>query len=61
MKMAIFWDVAPCSFQIMADVSEVLTASVIRTIAVRTSDFVSMYRTTPRYILEDSQLQKKTN
>jgi hypothetical protein len=30
MKMAVFWDVAPCSLEKLADVSEVLSASVIR-------------------------------
>jgi hypothetical protein len=30
MKMTVFWDFAPCSLVEMADISEVLTASVFR-------------------------------
>jgi hypothetical protein len=32
MQMAVFWVLAPCSFVEVTDVSEVLTASIIRAI-----------------------------
>jgi hypothetical protein len=34
MKMAVFWDVVPSSLKILTDVSEVLSASIIRAIAL---------------------------
>jgi hypothetical protein len=40
MKFRVFWDVASCSTVLLTDVSEVLTASVVRAMieAVRTSE-----------------------
>jgi hypothetical protein len=32
MKMAVFWYAVPCSMVILADISEELTASIIRVI-----------------------------
>jgi hypothetical protein len=33
MKMTVFWDVTPCSLVEIKDISEVLTASIIRAIS----------------------------
>jgi hypothetical protein len=52
MKMAVFWDVAPCSLVEIEDVSEVFTAFVIRAIALVmgaisiSETSVSFYQTT---------------
>jgi hypothetical protein len=62
MKMAAFWDIAPLVWYKMADVSEVLVAIVIRSIAlkmeaVRTSETsVNFYETIRRNIPEGSHL-----
>jgi hypothetical protein len=59
MKFRAFWDVAPCSHIEWADVSEVLTASIIRAMmeAVHTSETsVHSDETTRRYIPEGSKL-----
>jgi hypothetical protein len=63
MKFRVFWDVAPCSHVKLTDVSEVLTASIIRAVAllmeaVRASEpSVTNNVNTQRYIPEDSKLQ----
>jgi hypothetical protein len=35
MKMAVFWDVAPCSLVEVTNVSEVLAASIIALVKIR--------------------------
>jgi hypothetical protein len=37
MKMAVFWDVAPCRVVEIDRLSEVLTASIIRALIIRSS------------------------
>jgi hypothetical protein len=38
MKAAVFWNVAPCSWQKLTDVSEDLTASIIRAMSDDSDD-----------------------
>jgi hypothetical protein len=61
-KMAVFWDVAPCVWERLTDVSEVLTASIIIALMMETvstsEPSVSIYQTTWRNIPEDTHLQK---
>jgi ribosomal protein L35AE/L33A len=54
-KMPVFWVVAPFSLVKFTDVSEVLAASIIRTITSETS--VNFYQTTRRNNPEDSHLK----
>jgi hypothetical protein len=57
MKMSVFWDIALCS---LADVSEELTASIIRVMSDLLSSeiLVSIYQTYWCSIPEDSHLQR---
>jgi hypothetical protein len=58
MKIAVFWVVAPCSLVEVNNVSEVLAASIIRAIALMTSEtLVNFYQTTQCYNPEDSHLR----
>jgi hypothetical protein len=64
MKSTVFWDVAPCSLVEVTEISEVLTASINREIAVMmeavsTSETsVNFYQSTRPNTPEDSHLQK---
>jgi hypothetical protein len=60
-KMTAFFDIVPCIVSLtQTDVSEALSASIIRTVlieAVRTSETSANFNeTTPRYISEGSHL-----
>jgi hypothetical protein len=58
MKMVVFWNVVWCSFVILTDISEELTASIFRVEAVSSSETsVNIYQTTRCNIPEDSHLQ----
>jgi hypothetical protein len=60
MKMAVFWVVAPCSVAEVTDVSDGLSASIIRAIieAANTSETpVNVYQTARRNNPEDIHLQ----
>jgi hypothetical protein len=55
MKMTVFWHVTPVGWQILTDISEELTASIIALmmVAASTSETSgSLYQTTRRNILE---------
>jgi hypothetical protein len=59
MKMVVFWDIAPCTWYIQTNISEELTASIIRvmTHTVSSSEMlVSIYQTTQHNIKEGSHL-----
>jgi hypothetical protein len=57
LKIAVFWDVAPCSLEKFTDVSEVINASIMRAISTRTSEkSVNFYQTTRRNTPEDGHL-----
>jgi hypothetical protein len=61
MKMADFWDAAPCSL-VETDVSEALAVSIIRAMmeAVRTSETsVNFYQSTRRNIPEEIHLHTR--
>jgi hypothetical protein len=65
-KIAVFWDVAPCSLEEDYDVSEVLASSIIRvmmaliTEAASTSETsVNVYQTTRRNNPADSHLHTR--
>jgi hypothetical protein len=55
MKMALFWDVAPCSLVDLTDVSEELTAviALMMETVISSEMSVSIYQTTLCNILED--------
>jgi hypothetical protein len=56
MLVTVFWDVTPCSL-----VSEVLTASIIRTVISTYEMSVSFYETKRRNIPEYGHLQVSTS
>jgi hypothetical protein len=59
MKMAVFWDVSPCSLANIGDVSEVRTAFITRMMmeAVSISETsASIYQTTQLNLPEDRHL-----
>jgi hypothetical protein len=64
MNMTVFWDAAPCNL-VDIDVSELYTASIIRTItlmieAIKTSEtYDNFYETISRNITEDSHLRAR--
>jgi hypothetical protein len=60
MKMAVFWDVTPCSLYKFTDVLEVLDAAIRPLSAVSTFETsVSLFRAARRSIPEDSHLHTR--
>jgi hypothetical protein len=50
MKMTAFWDITPCSLEKLTDVSELLTASIIR--AMRLHGTISEKAVTFSYLVD---------